>query len=415
MKQFFNVLQFELKSYISNKSYIISTVLIALAILVVMFVPGIKKQFDGSSSKSGASKKQEKQEDPTRYGIVDEKGYFKNDAILKQAYKDAKFTFYKDAKTLKKAVKKEKEDAGFVVESDLSYRYIVMNKEMFDEGQATFDEILTAVHKQNYCLENHLDYAQIQKGYEAKVNCKQEVLGKDAGNNYWYSYALVIAIFMVIVIYGVMIATAVTSEKSNRSIEVLVTSVNTNYLLFGKVLAGTIAAIFQVAIILAAALLGYSVNHDAWGNKLDILLQIPPQVLVAFALFGIGGFVFYSFLYGALGALVSKTEDINKSVGSLQMLIMIVYFVTLMQLGNVDGMPMKICSYIPFSSYSAMFVRVAMGKVASWEIVVSFVILVVSTFGAGWIAAKIYRMGTLRYGNPIKLSNALKSIRRESN
>lgn len=147
---------------------------------------------------------------------------------------------------------------------------------------------------------------------------------------------------------------------------------------------------------------------------LDILLDIPTNVLIAFGLFGIGGFLFYAFVYGAIGALVSKTEDINKSSGSIQMIIMIVYCVVLFQMQNIDGIIMKVASFLPISSYSAMYIRVAMGEVALWEVVVSFVILVVSIIGMGLLGAKIYRMGTLRYGNPIKITAALKSIRQKS-
>ena len=142
-----------------------------------------------------------------------------------------------------------------------------------------------------------------------------------------------------------------------------------------------------------------------------MILDIPGNVLITFAVFGIGGFLFYAFLYGAMGALVSKTEDVNKTAGPLQMIIMVVYFVVLFQLENVDGMLMKVCSYLPFSSYSAMFVRIGMGKVELIEVIISAIILYASIFFAGWIGAKIYRMGTLRYGNPIKIGKALKDLK----
>ena len=93
------------------------------------------------------------------------------------------------------------------------------------------------------------------------------------------------------------------------------------------------------------------------------------------------------------------------------MIIMLVYFVVLFQLDKPDGTIMKVCSYLPVSSYSAMFVRIGMGSVELWEVIVSAVILFASIFAAGWIAAKIYRMGTLRYGNPIKFTKALKDAR----
>ena len=143
-----------------------------------------------------------------------------------------------------------------------------------------------------------------------------------------------------------------------------------------------------------------------------MLLHIPAQVLITFAFFGLGGYLFYAFLFGAVGALVSKTEDISKSSGGLMTIIMVVYFFSLMQLMNIDGPIIKVLSFLPISSYSTMFARIAMGSVSSIEIVISFLILVVSIVGVGVLGAKLYRMGTLRYGNPIKLRAALKSIRK---
>lgn len=243
-----------------------------------------------------------------------------------------------------------------------------------------------------------------------------ELLGtgtvENVEDSFLYCYVLVIVIYVIIIMYGSMIATAVTSEKSNRAMEVLVTSVDANCLLFGKVFAGAVAALIQVGAILAAALLGYRINHVYWGDKLDMLLDIPGNVLLTFAVFGIGGFLFYAFLYGAMGALVSKTEDIGKTAGGLQMLIMAVYFLVWFQLGNVDGIVMKLCSYLPFSSYSAMFVRIGMGKVELFEVVIAAVILYASIFFVGWIGARIYRMGTLRYGNPVKIGRVLKELKR---
>ena len=237
-------------------------------------------------------------------------------------------------------------------------------------------------------------------------------MNKDSGSNYWYCYVLVIIVFMLIVYYGQMIAVSVTNEKSNRAIEVLVTSTTPNSLLFGKVIAGAIGGLFQMGFILGAVLISYSVNREQWGGMLDMFLHVPAEVLLAFAFFGLGGYLFYAFLYGAMGALVSKTEDISKTVSGLMMVIMVVYFFSLMQLTNIDGTIIKVLSFLPVSSYSTMFARIAMGTVASWEIIVSFLILVASIFGAGVLGAKIYRMGTLRYGNPISLTKALKDLKK---
>ena len=93
------------------------------------------------------------------------------------------------------------------------------------------------------------------------------------------------------------------------------------------------------------------------------------------------------------------------------MLVMIIYFLVLFQMMEPDGIIMKVLSFLPVSSYSAMFIRIAMGSVATWEIIIAAVILYASVIGMGFVAAKIFRNSTLRYGNPIKLTNALKGLR----
>ena len=422
MKKFLTVYEFELMSYLKNKSFVVTTIVLAVLLFGVMFLPrvfDISDMLGIESTKtedvSGEDTNAENTGDveaATGLGLVDEQGVFADVTVLEQAFgKDVTFQVMKNEKELKRAVEQEDVAAGFDVKDDLHYEYYVMNREMFDENQAIFEEVLSMMHQQRFCEEQGIDYASFMAEYNAPVDCTEQILGKDAEDNYWYCYALVIVIFMMIILYGVMVATSVTVEKSNRSIEVLMTSIDAKYLLFGKVFAGATAAIVQLGLILAAVLGGYGMNHTFWGDALDMVLDIPGEVLAAFAVFGIGGFLFYAFLYGAMGALVSKTEDINKTAGTLQMAIMLVYFAVLFQLQNPDGIVMKVCSFLPFSSYSAMFVRIGMGTVAVWEIVVSAVILFASIFGVGWLAAKIYRMGTLRYGNPIKLSTALKNMK----
>lgn len=419
MKKFGTILKFELSNYIQNKTYMVSTLLIAIVIAVVMFLP----QFIDMSDMLGTSTKTEESEEKSEttddkdkdlYLIYDKTGVFTNLDALNKSFENSKWETAKDEKELKDKVESEDAKAGYVVNSFTDYDYYVYNKGMMDSDNAIFESILASCYRASYCEENNLDYQEIDKVYSQQITSNENVLGKDMQDSYWYCYILVILVFMVIIFYGIMIATSVTTEKSNRSIEVLVTSADPTALLFGKVIAGAIASFLQVGIVMLVAVGGYKINQDVWGNKLDMFLDIPPEVLAIFALFAVGGFLFYAFVYGAVGALVSKTEDINKSAGSIQMIIMIVYFAVLFQMQNIDGPIMKVASYLPISSYSAMYIRVAMGEVAAWEVVLSLLILVASIIGMGFIGAKIYRMGTLRYGNPIKITTALKHIKSKS-
>ena len=112
-----------------------------------------------------------------------------------------------------------------------------------------------------------------------------------------------------------------------------------------------------------------------------------------------------------LGALVSKTEDVSSSITSITMIFVIVFFVTMFGMGDVESSAMKIASFIPFSSFMTMPTRFAMGSVSFLEISISFILLILSTIVVAYTATKIYRMATLRYGNPIKLKDALKLIK----
>lgn len=412
MKKFGVIFQYELMNYIKNKSYVITTVIIALVAGIIMFVPNFidigsvtgENKNDVSDENSGA-------DSDSTILVYDKSGMVTDISFIQNFYPDDAIKKASGENELVDKVKADEVSAGFVVNSLTDYDYYVYNQSLTDDNQVVFTQVMTVLNQMVYCQKNGIDYASLTQAFNPQIDCHKNILGKDMGSNYWYCYGLVMIIFMIIIMYGSMVATSVTQEKSNRTMEVLVTSVDTNLLFFAKVLAGAVAALIQSALMLGTVLISYKINQDKWGGMLNMVLDIPANVLVVFALFGIGGFLFYTFIYGAMGALVSKTEDINKSAGGVQMVIMIVYFITLASLTDVDGIMIKVTSFLPVSSYSAMFARVAMGSVNTWEIVVSFIILVASIVVVGIIGAKIYRMGTLRYGNPIKLSNAFKSIK----
>ena len=416
MKKFLIVLEYELKEYFKSKGFVALTLIIAVCGALALCLPRVIDMSDFTGVQvvaEKADKEEESAEDDekeTMY-ILDKAGVT-DMSVLQAVFGDVEWVIAENEEQVKTAVEEQEAEAGFVVKSPSEYDYYVFNLGMTDVNSQIFDEAMQVFYRMNYCAENNLDYIEISEMYEAPITVNAQILNKDSGSNYWYCYFLVIIVFMLITLYGQMIAVSVTTEKSNRAIEVLVTSTSPNSLLFGKVIAGAIGGLCQTGVLFGSILISYELNREVWGGTLDMFLHIPSSVLIVFALFGIGGYLFYAFLYGAMGALVSKTEDVSKSSSGLMMAIMVVYFFSLVQLMNIDGPVIKVLSFLPISSYSTMFARIAMGTVQIWEIVVSFLILVVSIFGAGFIGAKLYRMGTLRYGNPIKLSTALKAIKK---
>lgn len=419
MKQFLNVLSFELSNYFKNKGYMITTILFSILLIIGLSLPSffnmskLIPQLDQNSTESIESVEEISEEDKKSFVIIDNNNIFENLDILESAFLNSKWTKVTSLDEAEELIKLENVEAGFSVDSLTKYSYLVNNSGFTDTNQMIFENLLSSLGQQVYANEHNLNINDLQSVIHPSFDSDVTILGKDSANNFFYVYIFIFAMYMMILLYGQLIAVAVTSEKSNRAIEVLVTSANSNSLIFGKVIAAALASFIQVGVILASGMITYSLNSKAWNGLLDGIFKIPSNILLTFIIFGGLGYFFYSFIFGALGALVSKTEDISSSIGPITMIFVIVFFISMFGLSNSDRLLIKIASFIPFSSSMTMLIRVAMGTVSNFEIVISFIILLASTILTALASAKIYRLGTLMYGNPIKLRNALKWFKKE--
>ena len=232
--------------------------------------------------------------------------------------------------------------------------------------------------------------------------------------NFFYTYIMIFALYMVILLYGQMVAINVATEKSSRAMEVLITSAKPTSMMFGKVLASCVAGLTQLIAIFGSALLLYNINKEYWGGNeiVDSFFNIPPELFGYMLVFFLLGFLIYAFLYGAIASTVSKLEDINTAVQPVTFLFLFGFMVVIFSMtsGTVDNLLMKICSYIPFTSPMAMFTRVAMSTVPWYEIAISIGILAGTTVGIGFLAAKIYRTGVLLYGTAPKIGAIIKAV-----
>lgn len=416
MKQFLTVLKFELNNYFKNKSFLVTTVLIALVIagiiIIPTLIPGLLDDLNGGKNAAQGEGTEavtagETEEEGDKYGLLAPQKMKDNLALF-----PAEWVEFEDENAMKKAVEKEEIEAGFILTDTGEATYVVNNLGMGDNHiMEQFRQSIIAYEKEEYLKEKGLTQEEIVQSENIFVDVTPEILGKNSVKNYWYTYALVFVVYFLILFYGQMIAVSVTTEKSNRAIEILVTSVNSNSLIFGKVLAGALAGIIQAVLILGSGFVSYMAVGDAWGGILDMLFDIPSKVLISFAVFGILSYLLYAFIFGMLGALVSKTEDISKSSTPVTLIYVASFLVAMVGLNVSDSMLIKVASFIPFTSGNAMFIRISMGSVTVWEVLLSLILLAGACVLTGILSAKIFRFGTLNYGNPIKITRALRSIR----
>ena len=410
MKQFKTILKFELGNLLGNKVFKGVTLSIILVMAVVMFFPRIKGMFTGSEDEAA-----EPERDAVMALSADESYASSVKELFEAFYPGYEVKLVSGEEEIRQLVKDGDAKCGFALHSMTSYTYYVDNLTMYDDNEYVADEALRKLYQVNAMLEKGITPEEAADIYSVQIEHETESLGKDQAQNFFYTYIMIFALYMVILLYGQMVATNVASEKSTRAMEVLVTSAKPAAMMFGKVIASCLAGLFQLVCIFGSALLFYQLNKEYWSNPIIAsIFDMPMHLLLYMLLFFVLGFFIYAFMYGAVGSTASKLEDINTSVMPITMLFIVAFMVTMfsMSSGNLDNILMKICSFIPFTSPMAMFTRIAMSTVPWYEILISVLILVGSVFGIGVLAARIYRVGVLLYGTTPKIGNVIKTVLR---
>ena len=410
MKQFGKILNFELKNYMKNKAFVGVTIFLVVIIAVVTFLPRIVSLIGNDDAVA----------DPGDLPILLVKAEDSAQAEMVQEIFASAFTDYnvqvtdEDVTYIKEQITTGNADGAFVMTGPTSYTYYVNNLSMYDANEAIANEVLQRIYQMNAMIGGGMTPEQAGEVMNIQITSQVEMLGKDQMQNFFYTYIMIFALYMVILLYGQMVAMNVATEKSSRAMEVLITSAKPISMMFGKVLASCLAGLTQLIAIFGSALLFFNINKPYWGGNeiIDSIFNIPPELLGYMLVFFLLGFLIYAFLYGAIASTVSKLEDINTAVQPVTYLFLFGFMVVMfsMSSGEVDNLLMLVCSYIPFTSPMAMFTRIAMSTVPWYEIALSIAILLGSTIGIGFLAAKIYRLGVLMYGNAPKLGNIIKSI-----
>lgn len=408
MKQFGTIFKFELKHYMKNKTFVGVTVFLVLAIVAVMFFPRI----------SAAFAKDEPDAAPTdRPVMLVKSDRTENESLVRETFA-ASFGAYEvrstdgSDETVREAILSGEAACAFVMTGPTSYTYYVNNLSIYDSNTAIADEALVTVYRMGAMMEGGLSAEAAGQILSVGISHEVQSLGKDQAQNFFYTYIMIFALYMVILLYGQMVATNVATEKSSRAMEVLITSAKPVAMMFGKVFASCAAGFLQLVAVFGSAILFYRVNESYWGNNpiISSIFNMPADLFFYLLLFFVLGFLIYAFLYGAIGSTASKLEDINTSVMPLTFLFIIGFMVVMFSMtgGDVDNTLMRICSYVPFTSPMAMFTRIAMSTVPWYEILISIGILIGSVIGVGVLSARIYRVGVLLYGTKPKLTSILK-------
>jgi len=247
-------------------------------------------------------------------------------------------------------------------------------------------------------------------------------------------------IYMFIVIYGAQVMNGVVQEKTNRIVEVIISSVKPFELMMGKIIGIALVGLTQflmwviltgVIFSVVGAILGANLDVNAMKQMGQMGMQsvpanaMPPevqslftalngvdfaQIMILFIVYFLGGYLLYASLFAAVGSAVDNETDTQQFSLPIMLPIIFAIYAAIYSAQNPDGPLAFWCSMIPFTSPVVMMVRLPF-DVPLWQIGLSLTILILSFVGTTWMAGKIYRTGILMYGKKVSWKELLKWLR----
>ena len=275
-----------------------------------------------------------------------------------------------------------------------------------DQLDPTVQAILTALVKQ-VALNRALTASGVNPAdIEAKVaaaNINLTLLDPNAAEK---TSRQVVGVFVAallyvsLVLYGQLVAQGVVEEKSNRIIEILLSTVRARQLLFGKVLGIGLVGLVQLTVLGVVALVTVSRYQ---------VISVPNvgfEAVLAGLLWYVLGFIFYALIFAAAGSMVSRQEEIGSVTGPISMLVVGTYLAFFWVTANPTNLLAQALSVIPPFALVLMPARIATGDAELWQVLVSLVLTVAAIGGLLVLAARIYSNSVLRIGTRVRLAQA---------
>lgn len=254
------------------------------------------------------------------------------------------------------------------------------------------------------------------------------------------SYIFGFLIYMIVFMFGSMVMSGVIEEKSNRIVEIMISSVKPFQLMMGKIVGIALVGLTQIVIwivltfglMLVASyfflgsgtmafqgmegmgnmsMMGANVSPEMFQNIQEIINSINfTQLIIFFSLYFVGGYLLYASMFAAVGAAVDNQEDAQQFLWPITIPLIVALVASVNILQEPNGPIAFWFSMIPFTSPISMMLRVSFG-VPTWQIVTSLSILVLTFVAMTYLASKIYRVGILMYGKKVSYKELWKWLK----
>ena len=412
MKDLFTVASFTIKDMIKRKSFIISN-LIILAIIVLLFnVPNILNAIMGDDTSS----------QNTKILIVDENNIF--EGTLEQinqmdiGYDATIVTEAMPFEEIKQKIENnEIDDALVITEKDeqINLQYIVESLAMVSQMPQSLTNAISTIYSNLSISKLGLTPEQIQTlsgnfNFEMIQTEEEEVQG-----NQFAMMMMSLVLFYAIYFCAYQVSSSITTEKTSKIIETLVTSTKPKTIVLGKTIGIGVVGLIQIAAIIITALISSALFLEE--GALDGIVDfstITPFLGFITAIYFILGYATYALLYALTGSTVSKPEDVQSANGPIAIIAVIGFYLAYFTMMNPTSELNKLAAILPISSPFCMPFRVMMGIATNSEIAISIAVMLVTILVIAQISIKIYSQAILNYGSKMSLKDIFKMYKNKN-
>ncbi len=400
MKDIGIVSKFTFMEMIRRKSFIVSTIIIMLLIIIGFNVPNIINMVSKESNISESSKILISDQENVFEGKLDaldtkELGY-----SLK--IKDSSFA------QIKKEIESSKIAAGIIIEkedNEITFRYVV-NDTMAMMPQ-DLEKELESLYTNLQIEKLELNSDEI-KMLTPTFNTKVEQTATIKGN------ILVITLLSIVLFYAIyfcayQVSSSITTEKTSKIMETLVTSTSPRNIVLGKTIGIGLGGLMQMLILVLTAILSAKLFLNSEMLKMVLTsTQVSPLNIFLIIVFFILGYYLFALIYALCGSTVSKPEDIQAANMPVAIITIAGFYLSELIISTPVGPLTTFATLCPFSSPFAMPSRIMMGLATGKEVLISLIILIVAIFLVAHIAIKIYSNAILNYGSRMTIKDLIK-------
>ena len=414
MRDLKTVIAFTIKDMAKRKSFIISTLIILVLIVIGFNIPNIMKAIIGDNESTGE----------TNLLIVDSTDLFEGTLQsinqmdigynVQVANNEVSFDDIKgriENKDINEAMMIEQKEDG-----TYKLRYIVEN---MTQVASVPEDLINALNTLYTNLQisklglTQEQMASLSPNFEFTIEQTEE---QEVSGNLFVIMMLSIVLFYAIYFCAYQVSSSITTEKTSKIMETLVTSTSSRTIVLGKTIGIGIVGLIQICVIVGVALLSAKafLDPEILNSVLDMSMMTPYLGIMTIVYFILGYFA-YALLYALTGSTVSKPEDIQSANTPVAILAVVGFYLSYFTMMNPTSELNQFAAIFPISSPFCMPFRIMMGIASTSEIILSIVILVITILIIAQVAIKIYSNAILNYGTRMTFRDIVKVYRDKNN